>query len=812
MEDADVTPDDVLIAIYDKLQDKRARTVDFFRDIDLSGDGTVSPEEFRAGLVKFGFTPTDAEFRALMSELDRDGDHEINYQEFDKAIKKVAKSAKAKNRAARLKVTEALKPDKDLFTHTYLTQMLEKVQKQSHFFHDFASADVKTIAEHACGCIAFDPGQVILPPDTPANWVGLIMKGNVEIKHKHRADEHEGQLKVGSYVRAHEFLEGYYNVTHKAPPKLKGQVLKMQKGSLAIHKRNGALVHSPLFGADHEYLQGGTTKGVICCWDYDAMTRLREARPALANTYMMKLGHAQISDMKERVHALVSIEKKSSSDDVGTQGAAIRKQMEAMASKEKKLLSQLQKAREAQHSAKNEKMLKAGLERQLEELRKRVAKKEESDREAEAKAAQQKKKAQAALAQLASLKKVAEQEKAQSKKKLDSLRKLMEKESAKKAKAAQAVLKKKLKAQESAIAAKAKEKMDAALARAQAEQRAAVMLHEEEKAELAKKLEDHGAQHTQLRKVVKQQKAQSAWVRIRLEQKEKADKKRRNQAQFQAVMQAASVQKLKRIREEAVEALKNTQSQLNRHVSQNAEYEDMLEDAEKMQNQMMEQVSTMMKLISKTKAESSQLAQDLQAEKSSRSKAKWKNAGQKLKDEKMQNLLQDANTRLDVARGVNEELSKKLTSERSYRAKAENRVMKLDTALDSERMKAEHFRGFAMLQGMYLGCAINRQRRRLKLAKAKEEELVNALHGLRNDYAQQQAANEECEGKLKEARREIDQVIAERDEALSKFRSERGLRIAAEEEILTCGDAIMARQARVDEAEAELRKLQRTRI
>ena len=45
---------------------------------------------------------------------------------------------------------------------------------------------------------------------------------------------------------------------------------------------------------------------------------------------------------------------------MGTQGAAIRKQMEAMASKEKKLLSQLQKAREAQHSAKNEKMLKAG--------------------------------------------------------------------------------------------------------------------------------------------------------------------------------------------------------------------------------------------------------------------------------------------------------------------------------------------------------------------------------------------------------------------------------------------------------------------
>ena len=185
-----------------------------------------------------------------------------------------------------------------------------------------------------------------------------------------------------------------------------------------------------------------------------------------------------------------------------------------------------------------------------------------------------------------------------------------------------------------------------------------MMLHEEEKAELAKKLEDHGAQHTQLRKVVKQQKAQNAWAKIRLEQKEKAEKKRRNQAQFQAVMQAASVQKLKRIREEAVEALKNTQSQLNRHVSQNAEYEDMLEDAEKMQNQMMEQVSTMMKLISKTKAESSQLAQDLQAEKSSRSKEKWKNAGQKLKDEKMQNLLQDVKTRLDVARGVNEELTK----------------------------------------------------------------------------------------------------------------------------------------------------------
>lgn len=95
MEELEVTAEDVLYTIVVKLHEKRMRAIDLFRKIDTSGDGSVTAEEFRGGLLSLGFAPSQKEFDIAMSLLDRDGSGSVTLKEFDRALKKIEKDAAA---------------------------------------------------------------------------------------------------------------------------------------------------------------------------------------------------------------------------------------------------------------------------------------------------------------------------------------------------------------------------------------------------------------------------------------------------------------------------------------------------------------------------------------------------------------------------------------------------------------------------------------------------------------------------------------------------------------------------------------------
>lgn len=56
--------------------------VDLFAKIDVDGSGTFNVQEFRAGMLSIGLTFTDEVIDALMQEMDKDGDGEVDAAEF----------------------------------------------------------------------------------------------------------------------------------------------------------------------------------------------------------------------------------------------------------------------------------------------------------------------------------------------------------------------------------------------------------------------------------------------------------------------------------------------------------------------------------------------------------------------------------------------------------------------------------------------------------------------------------------------------------------------------------------------------------
>ena len=83
----------VLASIREKMETEALSAQDVFREIDIDGGGTVSPDEFRQGITLFGFIATDPEFQALMDVLDANGDGEIELHEFEDAINNPEKAA-----------------------------------------------------------------------------------------------------------------------------------------------------------------------------------------------------------------------------------------------------------------------------------------------------------------------------------------------------------------------------------------------------------------------------------------------------------------------------------------------------------------------------------------------------------------------------------------------------------------------------------------------------------------------------------------------------------------------------------------------
>ena len=83
----------VLASIREKMETEALSAQDVFRETDIDGGGTVSPDEFRQGITLFGFIATDPEFQALMDVLDANGDGEIELHEFEDAINNPEKAA-----------------------------------------------------------------------------------------------------------------------------------------------------------------------------------------------------------------------------------------------------------------------------------------------------------------------------------------------------------------------------------------------------------------------------------------------------------------------------------------------------------------------------------------------------------------------------------------------------------------------------------------------------------------------------------------------------------------------------------------------
>lgn len=84
--------DDILRAIADKLKKKKMRAGDLFKQIDISGDGSVSVPELRAELANIGFKPSEKEFALLMGKIDADATGDVSLKEFERAMKSVERA------------------------------------------------------------------------------------------------------------------------------------------------------------------------------------------------------------------------------------------------------------------------------------------------------------------------------------------------------------------------------------------------------------------------------------------------------------------------------------------------------------------------------------------------------------------------------------------------------------------------------------------------------------------------------------------------------------------------------------------------
>lgn len=90
--------DDVLLDIQTALHNTRTRTIDLFREVDQSGDGSITADEFRSGLKTMGLKTSDESFTAMMGVLDKDGSGDVTLKELDRALKNAERHARAEGK------------------------------------------------------------------------------------------------------------------------------------------------------------------------------------------------------------------------------------------------------------------------------------------------------------------------------------------------------------------------------------------------------------------------------------------------------------------------------------------------------------------------------------------------------------------------------------------------------------------------------------------------------------------------------------------------------------------------------------------
>ena len=90
------------------LQANHGRVIDFFKQIDSNGDGTIGIGELEQALGALGFFPSPSELEFFFTAIDTDGSGEIDYSELyatlrrraDKKLAAAARAARAADRAA----------------------------------------------------------------------------------------------------------------------------------------------------------------------------------------------------------------------------------------------------------------------------------------------------------------------------------------------------------------------------------------------------------------------------------------------------------------------------------------------------------------------------------------------------------------------------------------------------------------------------------------------------------------------------------------------------------------------------------------
>jgi hypothetical protein len=589
---------EVLLALNDKLLEKRMRSVDLFRKIDESGDGVVSPEEFLAGLEKFGFSTSSNEFEALMKVLDRDGDGEVDFREFDKAIKKAVKQESAEAKQKRLAADLALEPAEGAVSDGFITTLLEKAQKSSHFFHGFTKNELRGLLKVSQGTIQFATHQTILPPGIKVSWIGLVLQGVVEVRNKNDQEVILAKYKAGSFLRAQPFLDGYHRSSRGKSKTLSG-VLKLNPNKKGQRQpvRVGTSVITDPPGSELEYFVGSAADGLVLCWEYASLDLLRESEATkdLAYKFLQRLSHAQSSEYLERIHQTVFRERAAADDVSGSKEAAkvakMNKRMEEMEAERIKIETMMKKAKEAVHKAKNGEVLRKAMERKLavaetkleEAVRHIKGGKGEKD---EGSGGSSKKQA----SDIKKLKKQMKEQANNAKRKLESLRKMLTDQHKKKAQKEEKQLQKKIdnklnQLREKLAKDKGKEhdEMSNEIASLKtklaelsehvqtAQEQAAVASSEAEAAAKSEQIAKENvlkAEET-AKKLLEKKGKKSGWGKLKKKHGEESDKKRKARDQFKDVMQQAQKNRLKTIRDEALKQLDATRAMLLSQQNQN---------------------------------------------------------------------------------------------------------------------------------------------------------------------------------------------------------------------------------------------------
>lgn len=579
------------------------RTVDLFRKIDESGDGVVSPDEFLDGLQAFGFEPSKNEFHQLMKILDKDGDGEVDFREFDKAIKKAVKQESKESRSKRLAADLALEPTEGAVSDSYLANLMEKAQKTSHFFRGFTKNEVKSLLKVSQGTIQYSNQQTILPPNIQVKWLGLVLKGTVEVRSSENEDAILGRFNAGSLVRCQQFMDEYHAMSLGKSSKPSSGVLKLNPDRKESHPpiRMGTSVISQPPGSQVEYMVGASADGILLCWSYASLDILSQSESTknVAYKFLQKLAHAQSSNYLERIHQTIARERAAAADVSGSKEAAkvakMNKKMEEMELQREKAEAMIKKAKEAVHKAKNDEVLRKGLERKLvdatEKLKKAkkkiinlggVLEDAENDGENKGKGKGKKGKkpvdAKTVVVENKKLKKALAEQKANSKRKLESLRKMLTAENKKKQKANDKNMEKKVDKKVKNI----KEKLSAKHEKAMKELMDKYLKMEIELNQFKKRQGEEKEQKEQEAAKEKEEKAGKTttkkklggWGKIRKKHKEESNKKREQREKFKELMQAASRQNLKSIRDQALAQLEATRQMLLKEQDEKKNYEE----------------------------------------------------------------------------------------------------------------------------------------------------------------------------------------------------------------------------------------------